>query len=84
MWRLALAVHALPPLCLLALLSGRLQRCAGQLSSVPVTNTSQFADALNNQAISEIILDPFGTGVSGSCCWGVMCRHCTCRTSSPS
>lgn len=55
-------ILALPLLCLLLLLSGGLQRCAGQVS-VPVVNTTQFADALNNQAIAEIILDPSGTGV---------------------
>ena len=32
--------------------------------SVPVTTTQDFAQALQDQTITEIILDPSGTGVS--------------------
>ena len=65
MWRL-LALHAapqLPPaLLLLLLLLAWPELGRGQLS-VPVSNTTQFAAALNNQAVMEIILDPSGVGV---------------------
>ena len=34
--------------------------------SVPVSSSTQFAAALANNAINEIILDPTGKGVSAS------------------
>ncbi len=39
------------------------QKAAAQ-KSVPVTTTKDFAQALQDQTITEIILDPSGTGVS--------------------
>lgn len=37
---------------------------AAAQKSVPVTTTQDFAQALQDQTITEIILDPSGTGVS--------------------
>jgi len=39
------------------------QKAAAQ-KAVPVTTTKDFAQALQDQTITEIILDPSGTGVS--------------------
>ena len=51
----------LPLLCLLL---GCGRQVAGQGKSLPVSNTTAFADALADQTVTEIILDPGGTGVS--------------------
>ena len=51
-----------------ALLAALLLAYSGQPAaaqkSVPVTTTQDFANALQDQTITEIILDPSGTGVS--------------------
>lgn len=60
----ALAAARLPLALALLLLLAWPERGAGQ-QSIPVTNTTQFADALNNQGVMEIILDPSGQGVRG-------------------
>ena len=53
-----------PRLALLAaLLTVVSSQPAGAQLSIPVTTTSDFAKALHNANVSEIILDPSGTGV---------------------
>ena len=56
-----------PELIWTALLAALLITCCGQLTaaqkSQPVTTTQDFANALQDQTITEIILDPSGTGV---------------------
>ena len=54
------------------LLAALLLTCSSQPAaaqrSVPVTTTQDFANALQDQTITEIILDPSGTGVSTHSC----------------
>ena len=57
----------LPLLCLLLGCGGR-QAGQGQGRSLPVSNTTAFADALADQTVTEIILDPGGTGVGPRLC----------------
>ena len=51
---------------LLFSLIGFLYGPASAQRSVPVSNTNQFAAALQDASISEIILDPSGKGVRGN------------------
>ena len=48
---------------LTALLITHCSQPAAAQKSVPVTTTNDFANALKDQTITEIILDPSGTGV---------------------
>ena len=69
MWllmHLVLGLGSPRPALLAALLTILGSQLAGAQLSIPVTTVHDFAGALQNANVSEIILDPSGTGVIAS------------------
>ena len=67
MWllmHLVLGLGSPRPFLLAALLTILGSQLAGAQLSIPVTTVHDFAGALQNANVSEIILDPSGTGVN--------------------